>query len=80
MIPSRVPETLKSISPILSSSTEISDKITNLFFPFTRPIAMPDTTFLIGTPASINAKIDPQTVAFDVDPLDSSISVLRRIV
>ena len=35
---------------------------------------------LIGTPASISASVEPQTDAIDDEPLDSSISLIRRIV
>ena len=38
------------------------------------PIAIPATGPLIGTPASINAKDVPQTVAIEEEPLDSVIS------
>ena len=39
-----------------------------------KPIAMPATGSLIGTPASIRANEVPQTVAIDDEPLDSVIS------
>ena len=38
------------------------------------PIAIPATGSLIGTPASINARDVPQTVAIEEEPLDSVIS------
>ena len=43
-------------------------------------MATPATCFLIGTPASISASVEPQTDAIDDDPLDSSISLIKRIV
>jgi len=41
---------------------------------------MPATGALRGTPASISDKVDPQTDAMDVDPLDESISDTTLIV
>src|SRR5579885_3598794 len=46
----------------------------------TRPIEMPATGRAIGTPASINASVPPQTDAIDDDPFDSRISETSRIV
>ncbi len=37
----------------------------------TRPIAIPATGALIGTPASINDNVEPQTEAIDVEPFDA---------
>src|ERR687893_1333688 len=45
-----------------------------------RPIAMPATGALIGTPASISASAEPQTDAIEDDPLDSRMSDTTRIV
>src|SRR5262245_21968267 len=45
-----------------------------------RPIAMPATGLLIGTPASISDRQPPQTAAIDDDPFDSSVSDTMRIV
>ena len=42
------------------------------------PIAIPDTGFFIGTPASLNAKVPAQTVAIEEEPLDS-LQELERI-
>src|SRR5574344_1644892 len=39
-----------------------------------KPIAIPDTGFLIFTPQSINARHPAHTVAIDDEPLDSNIS------
>ena len=45
-----------------------------------RPIAMPATGAVIGTPASIMAMAPPQTEAIDDEPLDSRMSDTIRIV
>ena len=45
----------------------------------TRPIATPATGALIGTPASISARVVPQTLAMELEPLDSRISDTTRI-
>ena len=47
---------------------------------FTRPMAMPATGALMGTPASINARQPPQTVAIEEEPLDSRMSETTRTV
>ncbi len=44
------------------------------------PIATPATCFLIGTPASMSASVEPQTEAIDDEPLDSSVSLIKRSV
>src|SRR6266540_5436319 len=44
----------------------------------TRPIAMPPTGALIGTPASISDRVEAQTDAIEVEPLDDSTSLTRR--
>ena len=41
---------------------------------------MPATGALIGTPASINANVEPHTDAIDVEPFDASTSETTRIV
>ena len=46
----------------------------------TRPIAIPPTGALIGTPASISESVDPQTEPIDDEPFDSSVSETIRIV
>ena len=46
----------------------------------TRPIAIPATGALIGTPASISDSVEPQTDAIDVEPFDASTSETTRIV
>ena len=44
-----------------------------------RPIAIPATGALIGTPASISAKVPAQIDACDDEPLDSNTSATKRI-
>ncbi len=44
------------------------------------PIAIPATGAFIGTPVSINARVDPHTDAIEVDPLDERTSDTRRVV
>src|SRR5437899_632837 len=46
----------------------------------TRPIAMPPIISLIGTPASMSARVDPHVDAIDEEPFDSSVSLTTRIV
>ena len=46
----------------------------------TRPMAMPATGALIGTPASISASEAPHTLAIEEEPLDSRMSETTRIV
>ncbi len=41
---------------------------------------MPATGALIGTPASISARVLAQTLAIEVEPLDDSTSDTRRMV
>ena len=43
------------------------------------PMLMPATGRIIGTPASINASVPPQTDAIEVEPLDSMISLVTRM-
>src|SRR4029450_8667848 len=45
-----------------------------------RPMAMPAVGRFSGTPASMSASEEPQTVAIDDEPLDSVISETTRIV
>ena len=80
VIPSRVPATLKSMSPRWSSSPRMSERTTNFPSSAIIPIAIPATGRAIGTPASISARQPPQTVAIDDEPFDSAMSETRRIV
>ena len=43
-------------------------------------MAIPATGALIGTPAAINERVDPQTDAIDVEPLDCITSETTRKV
>ena len=80
VMPSAVPVTLKSMSPNASSLPRMSVRTANLPSPsVTRPIAAPATGALIGTPASIRASVEPQVEAIDVEPLDVTHSLTRRM-
>ena len=52
----------------------MSDKTLKSSPSLIKPIAIPATGSLIGTPASINANDVPQTVAIEDEPFDSVIS------
>ena len=85
LTPSAVPATLKSISPWWSSGparSVITPKSFSGFFSSATksPIAIPDTGFFIFTPASIKAKVEPQTEAIEVEPLEDKISVTTLMV
>src|SRR5690606_23805649 len=56
------------------SSPKISDNTANLSPSVIKPIAIPETGFVIWIPASINAKVPEQTVAIEEEPLDSNTS------
>ena len=75
---SSVPATLKSMSPSASSAPRMSVRVT--YFPSSAimPIAMPATGALSGTPASIIDRVEPQTLAIDVEPLELMTSDTRR--
>ena len=45
--------------------------------PVTRPQEIPATCFLIGTPAAISDRVDAQTEACEVEPLDSKVDHKR---
>ena len=80
--PSFVPVVLKSISPKWSSSPRMSDNTAYLSSPgfLINPMAIPDTGFFMGTPASINANVPAHTVAIEEEPLDSKICETKRTV
>ena len=65
---------LGDMSPRWSSSPRMSERTLKSSPSLINPIAIPATGSLIGTPASINAKDEPQTVAIDEEPFDSVIS------
>ena len=77
---SRVPATLKSMSPSASSAPRMSVSVTNVPSSAIIPIAIPPTGALIGTPASISESVDAQTLAIDVEPLEDSTSETSRSV
>ena len=78
--PSRVPVTLKSMSPKASSLPRMSVRTANLpSGSMTRPIAAPATGAVIGTPASMRASVDPQVEAIEVEPFDVTHSDTSRI-
>ena len=58
----------------------ISDNTAYLSSPafLINPMAIPDTGFLIFTPASINARVPAHTVAMEEEPFDSRISDTTR--
>src|SRR5690606_24074867 len=58
----------------------MSDSTTKSSPSLTRPMAIPATEALIGTPASIRAKDEPHTDAIELEPLDSVISDTIRTV
>ena len=82
VMPSRVPATLKSMSPRWSSSPRMSERIAT-------SVAVGDQAhgdaghrrLASGTPASSMAEsVPPQMVAIDDEPLDSRVSDTTRIV
>jgi len=80
VMPFAVPHTLKSMSPRWSSSPRMSERMAIRSCSLIKPMAMPATGALMGTPASISESVPPQTVAIDDDPLDSRMSLTTRIV
>src|SRR5438270_649162 len=70
VMPWPVPAILKSMSPKWSSSPMMSVSSTKRSGSLTRPIEMPATGSLIGTPASISASVPPHTDAIDAAPVD----------
>ena len=46
----------------------------------TRPTEMPATGLLIGTPAAIRPSVAPHTLAIELEPLDSRMSEMMRMV
>ena len=80
---SLVPATLKSMSPNASSAPRMSVSATYSVLPSTvsdtRPIAMPATGALSGTPALSRASVDAQTEPIDVEPFELSASETCRM-
>ena len=52
----------------------MSDSTTNFSSSLIRPMAMPATGAFTPMPASINARLAPQTDAMELEPFDSVIS------
>ena len=80
VIPYSVPATLKSMSPRWSSIPWISVSIVYWSSWVINPIAIPATGALIGTPAAIKDMHPAHILAWELDPLDSSISDTTLIV
>ena len=80
VMPFCVPAILKSMSPKWSSSPMMSVSRTQRSASLTRPTEMPATGLLIGTPAAISPSVAPQTLAIELEPLDSRMSEMMRIV
>ena len=80
-MPFFVPPTLKSMSPQWSSAPRMS--VTSTFWLWSsfvkRPIEMPATVRLIGTPASMSARQPLQIDAIDEEPFEPMISETTRI-
>ena len=74
----RVPATLKSMSPYASSAPRMSVSARYCVLPSTssetRPIAMPATGALSGTPALSSDSVEAQTEPIEVDPLEPRAS------
>ena len=79
VIPRSVPATLKSISPKKSSIPWMSVRILTSSSSLIRPIAAPLTGLVMGTPASIRARVEPQTDPIEVEPLEDKTSETTRI-
>ena len=80
VMPSRVPVTLKSMSPNASSLPRMSVRTVNVpSASDMRPIAAPATGAVIGTPASMSASVEPHVDAIEVEPLDVTHSETRRM-
>jgi hypothetical protein len=78
--PSRVPATLKSMSPSASSTPRMSVSTATRSPSLISPIATPAQAERIGTPQSIIASEPEQTVAIELEPFDSRMSETMRIV
>ena len=80
-MPSFVPATLKSISPWKSSTPWMSVKVRQVPVSLSemRPQEMPATGALMGTPASMSARVVPQMEPCEVEPLEESISETTRM-
>ena len=68
------------MSPRWSSRPCISVNILVVSSDLISPIAIPATGFLIGTPASIRASVEPHILACDEEPFELSTSDTSLIV
>ena len=57
----------------------MSERMTTSSPSLMRPMAMPETGALMGTPASMRASVEPQVEAMDEEPLDSRTSLTTRM-
>ena len=57
----------------------MSERMTTSSPSLMRPMAMPDTGALMGTPASMRASVEPQVEAMDDEPFDSRTSDTTRM-
>ena len=78
-MPFDVPQTLKSMSPRKSSRPWMSERMTTSSPSLIRPMAMPETGALMGTPASMSASVEPHVDAIEEEPFDSMISETTRM-
>ena len=80
-MPRSVPATLKSMSPSASCIPGMSLRMAARSLPSSliRPMGMPATGALRGTPASSSAMVEPHTLAIEVEPLLLRISVTMRV-
>ena len=58
----------------------VSVTVLPVFSSVIKPIEMPATGAFIGTPASMRDSVAPQTLAIEVEPFDSMISEVTRMV
>ncbi len=80
VMPFLVPATLKSISPWKSSTPWMSMKVVKApSSSWMRPQEMPATGALMGTPASIRARVEPQMEPWEVEPLEETTSETTRM-
>ena len=79
VMPFLVPPTLKSMSPKKSSTPWMSTMVIQRSPSVTRPQEMPATGSLMGTPASISARVEAQMEPWEVEPLEESTSLTKRM-
>ena len=68
-----------SSQPMMSVRSWYREILSSAPYSVQMPTLMPATGRIIGTPASISASVPPQTVAIEVEPLDSMISLVTRM-